>query len=129
ASGRVSGVHEIAGHFGLAINHDAAANEIGKVDAQRVAVKPKFRAIVVQALSVHTLVDAQLVKQIHRSLFKHACADAAEDVFGAALLDDDRIDTGLLQKAAEGQSRRSGANDCDLCAHCLSHHGQVDWPR
>ena len=50
-------------------------------------------------------------------LLEHAGADAAEHVVGAALLEDDGVDAGLVQQRAEQQPGRAGADDRDLDFH------------
>ena len=66
-------------------------------------------------------IRAGVLEQVDRDLLEHAGADAAEHVVGAALLDDQRIDAGLVQQRAEQQAGRAGADDDDLGAHgcCL----------
>ena len=61
-------------------------------------------------------------------LLEHAGADAAEHVVGAALLDDDGVDAGLVQQRAEQQARGPGADDRDLGSHrrlALQHRAQA----
>ena len=76
-----------------------------KIDALLVAVEAERHAAVDQALAMHPRADADLVEQFGRALFQHAGADASEHVVLAASLEDDRLDSGDLQKAAERQAR------------------------
>ena len=68
-------------------------------------------------LALHALADAGLDQEIARPLLDQAGADAALDVVAAAVLDDDRLDAGAMQKMREHQPGRPGADDPDLGAH------------
>ena len=61
--------------------------------------------------------DAGLVEQVDRHLLEHARADAAEHVFGAALLEDDVRRCPPVQQLAEQQTGGAGADDRDLDSH------------
>ena len=96
-------VHQVVRHLGLAVDHDALAGQAEQVDAVALAAEAHLEAVVRQAFGAHARVDAGLGQQVHRDLLQHAGADAAEHVFGAALLDDDVVDAVLVQQRAEQQ--------------------------
>ncbi len=54
---------------------------------------------------MHPRADAEFVEELRGALFEHAGANAAEDVLLAASFEDDRLDSGDLQKASERQAR------------------------
>ena len=85
-------LHQVAGHFGLAVHrHAAAAGERVQVDAVALAFEQQLDAVVVQAFGVGACTHAGLVEQVHADLLQHPRADAAEHVVGAALLDNDGV--------------------------------------
>jgi len=55
---------------------------------------------VYQALGVQPRSHAGAIEQRHRALLQHAGADAAEDVFPRALLEDDAVDAGKVKELA-----------------------------
>ena len=121
AAGRGAVVHQVARDLGLAVDHHPLAGQRVQVDAVAAAVEAQVEAVVRQAFGVQPRADAGFVQQVHRHLLQHAGADAAEHVVGAALLDDDVVDAGLVQQRAEQQARGAGADDGNLGAHggCL----------
>ena len=60
---------------------------------------------------------ARFAHQRGKAMLQHACADAAEHVAGAALLNDDGINTRLVQQCAEQQARGACTNDGNLGSH------------
>ena len=87
------------------------------VDAVALALEQQLKAVVRQAFGMGAGAHARLVQQVHGDLLQHACADAAQHVAGAALLDDDGVDTRLVQQCAEQQARRACTNDGNLGSH------------
>jgi hypothetical protein len=90
------------------------------VDAVALALEQQLKAIVRQAFGMGAGAHARLVQQVHGDLLQHACADTAEHVAGAALLDDDGINTRLVQQCAEQQARRGLHQRWQLGFACLS---------
>ena len=123
--------HEIARHLGLAIHHHAlATGKAMQVDAVALALEQQLDTVMGQAFLIHAGVGTRRLEQVHRDLFKHAGANAAQHVVGAALLEDDVVDASLVQQLAQKQARGARADDGDLSAHetCLLenigvHHG------
>ena len=102
--------------LGLAVDGDVLAGQRLEVDAVQLAVECELDAVVRQSLAVQALGDAGLLEQLDRRLLEHAGADAAHHIGGAALLDDHRVDAGLVQQRAQQQPGRTGADDRDLGA-------------
>ena len=113
-----TGVHQVLRHLGLAVHRDAAATrQLVHVDAVALALEQQLKAIVRQAFGMGAGAHARLVQQVHGDLLQHACADTAEHVAGAALLNDDGINTRLVQQCAEQQARGARTNDGNLGSH------------
>ena len=70
-----------------------------------------------QTFFIHALVSTGLLEQIHRHLLQHACADTAQHIVSAALLDDDVVNACLVKQLAQQQARGTGTDDGDLSAH------------
>ena len=79
ADGRAA-VHEILGDFGLPVDHDGLAGQRLEVDAVAHALHADLRAIVHEAVAVHTGADPGLVEEIDRDLLDHAGAEDAQRV-------------------------------------------------
>ena len=108
-------VHQVAGHFGLAIDHDVlAAGELVHVNAVAGAVEQQVKAAVDQAFLVHALAHAGFVQQVHADLFQHTCTDAREHIVAALALDDDGVNAGFVQQLAQQQARGARADDGHL---------------
>ena len=119
-SRRLARIHEVARDFGLAVDHDVAAGQALEVDAQPPGAEPQLDAIVYQAFGMQAFAYAKAVEHFDRALLEHAGADALEHIILAALLDDQRVDAGLVQQLAEQQPRRPRADDRNLDAHHLN---------
>jgi Holliday junction DNA helicase RuvA len=103
-------VHQVARDLGLAVDHHALAGQAEQVDAVALAAEAQLEAVVRQAFGVHARAPTPASsQQVDRHLLQHAGADAAEHVVGAALLDDDVVDAGLVQQGAEQQARAGPA--------------------
>ncbi|MCY1514846.1 hypothetical protein D9M68_494060 [compost metagenome] len=115
----LAGVHQVAGDLGLAVDHHAlAAGELGQVDGHAPAIEHQLDAFMHQALGVHPLAHAGLAEHVDGALLQHPGTNPAEHVVGGLALDDDVVDTGLVQQLAEQQSRGTGADDGNLSFHC-----------
>ena len=122
--GQASGgarVHQVAGHFGLAIHHHLfAAGEFFQVHPVAFAVEQHVKAGVHQAFAVHARTHAGFVQQVGGHLFQHAGPYAAQHIVGALAFNDDGVDAGLVQQLSEQQARGAGADDGDLGTQDLS---------
>src|ERR1700712_3090443 len=70
-------------------------------------------AVVDHAVRLHPRADAQPLERFNRALFEHASPNTAEYVLTVAILDDDEIDAGLVQRPAEQEPCGAGADDGD----------------
>ncbi len=107
-TGRGARGHQVAGDFGLAVDHYRPA--IGKtlqVDALAATGERQLETVMDHALCVHAFTDARFTQQVGHTLFQNACADARKDVIGVLALDDDVVDAGTLQQLAQQQPGRA----------------------
>ena len=88
----VCGLHQVAGQFGLAIDHHPAAGEVGQVDAYQPLAVGQLKTIVPQTLGFQPCVEAKSLHQRHRDRFEHASANATEDVIRALPVEHQAID-------------------------------------
>ena len=68
------------------------------------------------AFPAQAIAHAGRVHQIDGPLLEHTGAHALDDVFLAAILDDDRVDACQVKQMTEHQARRTCADDSDLRA-------------
>src|SRR5688500_1616070 len=104
----LSRLHQVARHLSLAVDHHLAVAEI---DAVRVAIEAKLDSRMHQLLGMHARADTGGIEQIHRPLLEHPGTDAAEDIVGAAPLEDYRVDAALLEKPPQHQPGGACADD------------------
>jgi len=90
------------------------------VDAMARPLEQQFDAFVRQAFGLGARIDAGARQQIHRHLFEHAGADAAQHVVAALAFDDDVVDACLEKQLAEQKAGGACADDGDLGAHGVS---------
>ncbi|MCY1407277.1 hypothetical protein D9M71_225730 [compost metagenome] len=115
-----AGIHQVTGDLGLAVDHHALAiGEFGEMHRHPLAIENQFDTFMHQAFGIHAFADAGLAEHVDSALLQHAGADAAEHVIGGLALDDDVVDTGLVQQLAKQQSGRTGTNDGNLGFHCF----------
>jgi hypothetical protein len=72
--------------------------------------------VVSQTLLKATVCNACLAKQVDGGLLEDTGSNAAQDVLGTPLLDDDRVDVMTREKRTQKQPGRTGANDRHLCS-------------
>ena len=114
-----TGLHQVTGNFGLAIDHHRLAAGQGlEIQALAAPANQQLDTFVHQAFAVHTFGHTGLAQQVDRALLQHTGADAAQHVLGGLALDDHRVDTGVMQQLTQQQARRARANDCNLSFHC-----------
>ncbi|MNN15392.1 hypothetical protein D3C81_1284940 [compost metagenome] len=107
--------HQVAGDFGLAVDHHGLATRQGvQIDVYLASVEGQFEAAMHQSLGVHALTHAGLTQQLYHALFKHAGADSTEYIVRGLTFENEGVDSGIVQQLAEQQARRAGANDGDL---------------
>ncbi len=111
------GIHQVAGHFGLAVNRDMLAGQAKRVDPDQPFTIGKRKALFEHPFRVQTGIDAQPVQQIGGCPLQHAGTNAAQHIIGRSALDDNAVDPLCTQQMAEQQSRWSSADYRDLCFH------------
>ena len=120
AAGVLAAIDEIAGHFGLAVDHDVlAAGQFRQVDAMGVVLTGDGEAVMRKTFGMHPRAGAGLFQHFDRALLKHAGAHAREHMLEAGALEDQRLYTDVVQQLAEQQAGRAGANDADLSGQRL----------
>ena len=96
--------HQILHHLLLAVDGDALADQLAEVDVVQRAVEIEEDAAVEHALAPHALADADLDQEIGHPLLQQPGPDAVLDVVAAAILDDDRIDSGAAEQQRDSTS-------------------------
>src|SRR5262249_19077461 len=81
--------HQILDHLLLAVDGDALADELTKIDVVQLAAEAEMDAVVREAFALHALAHLGLDQKVARPLLDQAGADAALDIVAAAVLDDD----------------------------------------
>src|SRR5690606_24137449 len=94
---RLPRLHEIARHFGLTVNRDRAAHQRFEIDAMMLAVSGELHTRMRERFGVQTLDDTGRSKNIDATLFEHARADTAEHVLSGASLENDVVDSSIVQ--------------------------------
>jgi hypothetical protein len=102
----------------LAIDGDALADQLAKVDLVERAVETEMNAIVREPLALHALAHTGVDQEIARPLLDQPGADAALDIVAAAILNDDGVDALEMQKMREHEAGGPGTDNSDLCTHC-----------
>ncbi len=80
---------------------------------------PILTPVVQNAFALHARADAGIDQQIGGPMLDQPGANTVLDVIAAAVLDDDAIDAGKMQKPRQHQARRPRSDDADLSAHVL----------
>ena len=124
----VARLHQIAGEFGLSVDHDGPPGEAGEVDAQPAAAESETEAAMHQPFRMQPAGDAGPFGEPDETLLQYAGADAAEHMVARLPLEDQRFDAGEPEQPAEQQSGRACPDDRDLCAHgsLLPRPGALD---
>ena len=77
--------HQVAGEFGLAVDHDRlATGQSGEVDAHAAVLESQLEAAMRQPLGIHALADTGFAQQIDHALLEHAGTNAAQHVLAGA---------------------------------------------
>ncbi len=83
-------------------------------------IQSQFKTIMDKPFSVHTLTYPGLAQQIDHALLQYPGANPPQDVFTGLALDDDVVDSGVMQQLTQQQARRSSADNSDLSSHYCS---------
>ena len=118
-AGRGARIHQIPGHFRLAVDHDVAPGQRGEIHAVTAALEQDVEAVVDQTLACQPIPHTGAAQQVHHPLFEDARAHAGQHVAGAAAFDDDRVDAGAMEKLPEQEAGRAGPHDGNLDARGL----------
>ncbi|MNF67190.1 hypothetical protein D3C84_489960 [compost metagenome] len=107
--------HQVAGDFGLAVDHHRLAAGKGmQVDVYLTLAQGQLKAAMHQPFGVHALADPGLAQQVDHALFQDAGADSLLYVVRCLAFDDHGGDAGVVQQLAEQQARGAGADNGDL---------------
>src|SRR5262249_9199788 len=104
----------------LSVDGDALVDQVAKVDAVQLPAEVEKDAAMEHGLAPHALADAELDQEIGHPLLQEPRPDPMLDVVAAAVLDDDRIDSGAAQHQRQPEPGRTGARGPDLGAHVVS---------
>lgn len=66
---------------------------------------------------MHASTGSRAVQKCDGALFKHACANPAENVILTGAVQNDVVYAGIGQELTQQEARWSAADDHDLCAH------------
>ncbi len=103
----------------LAIDGDAATDQLAEIDTVQLAVERKIGAVVKQRLALHACPDAGRDQEIDHPLLDQSGTNARFAIVAAARLDDDAFDAGEVQEMRQHQPRWARAHDPDLSPHVL----------
>jgi hypothetical protein len=101
----------------LAVDGDALAHQLAKIDVVQCLVEREMNAVVKHALMLHARAGSDLDEKIRRPLLEEPGADAVLDIRPAAILQYDGVDAGTMQKMREHEAGRTRPHDTDLHAH------------
>ncbi len=73
-------VHQVAGQFGLAIDHHVLSGQRLQVDAAEPAAEGQFETVMHETFAMHARADAGLIQERRHAAFEHAGANTAENV-------------------------------------------------
>ncbi len=79
------------------------------------------------ALFLQSAGDSCFPHQTDQTLFQNTCADAAQNVLARLTLEDDAVDTRLLEQEGQEQTRRPSADYGHLRPHDGGSTGGVPW--
>ena len=108
---------QVAGHFGLAIDHNGRVGVVLEVDAEKVIAIGNQRAVMDKAFFLHPFAYTGLVHHLDHAGFQNACTDAAQHIILGLAFEDDRVDALSVQKLAQKQAGWPAADNGDLSAH------------
>jgi len=109
--------HEVAGDFGLAVNHDMAIDKRRKVDALALTVEAQLHTVMDQSFLMHPGAGLRPVHQVDAPLFEHAGANAAQNIVGALALENDGVDPGKFQQPAQHEASGTCSDNDNLATH------------
>src|ERR1700722_7337093 len=114
---------EVSHHFLLAVNHHRLAGELGEIDAVIATVEVQEDPLVRQTVAHHPITHAGSLEDVDALMLEPARAFSALDVLARARLENNRLDTSLVQQLRQQQPGRPGPDDGYLSTHmtpCVS---------
>ena len=127
-AGSSAGLHQVAGEFGLPVDHDLAApGERLQIDAVARALEQQLKAAMHQPLALQALAHTGCFEQVYGSLLEHAGPDTPEHMVGTLPLEDQGADTGPAQDLPQQQARRASTDDRYLCTHAIGSNWGSSW--
>ena len=115
--GRSPAVHQVLGNLGLPVDGDCVAGQLLEVDAMADAFNANLRSVMHEAVAVHAGADARLVEEVDCDLLDHAGADAAEHMLAGVSLDNNIVNSVVMQELTEQKAGRAGADNDNLRPH------------
>ena len=126
-AGFQAGADQVLDDLLLAVHHDdPPAGQLGQRDPVIGAVECQTDAVMDQPFIVHPLAQTAFAQQIDRALLQHAGTHAMLDIFPAAVLQDDRVDTPQVQQMGQEQPGRAGTDDAYLGTHKFSSSSNLE---
>ena len=114
----VTGVIQVAGDFGLTIDHHrVAATETVQVHPAQLALVRNVKAVVDFAFAVHALAALGLVHQFGKAMLEHPGANTAQHVVAALLFQHHVVDALEVQQLRQHQPCGAATNDAYLGFH------------
>jgi hypothetical protein len=102
----------------LGVNGDAAAaGQFFEIDAAPASLKAQCDSAMPQAFAFQPLANSRPDEEIDCALFQHAGPDPLFDVFTAAGLNHDRMNSFEMQQVGQHQPCWAGAHDGNLGVH------------
>ena len=111
-------VHEVAGDFGLAIDHHfLSPSQGGQIDAVACAFEKQIKARVHQAFLFEALVHTRLRQHVQGHLLKHTGSNSTQYILWALTLQNDGVDARFVQQLPQQQARRASTHNHHLGSH------------
>ena len=111
---------EVAGDFGLPVDHDGMAGVFLEIHAESTALMGNQGAVMGQSQLMQPPIHTRLCQQVHRAALQHACADPAQHIVACLALQHHGIDTDAMQQLTKQKARRPPPDDDHLCFHASS---------
>ncbi len=109
---------EVLADLGLRVHHHGpAVGEGGEVDAVALPVVAQLDAVVAQALAVHACAGPGRAQHVDGALLQDPGPLPVLHVLPVAALQDDRVDTGVVEQPGEQEPGGAGSDDADGGTH------------
>ncbi len=102
-----------------------------EINPVQMIVCRDIKALMDQALAVHSCVNFSVSQQFYRAELEHTGSNPTKHIVTRSLLKNDVFNTGKIEKLRQEQPRRPGTDDCDLrffnvtwhLRHCQNSNG------